>query len=132
LQRVYYVHYETYTHPSLARCDTQIKLWRSRTATVQGLAAKVFDHYLLGGFDTIVSDSRQTGRGREFWEVQLAGHSQTHAVGLLVRDEVRLYDRSMRVDDWLASVDGWGRAASFRQMRFFISTIARDAIGDLG
>lgn len=60
----YYVHYEIHAHPVLGRCATQIKLWRSRTATVQGLASKVFDTYLLGGFDTIVSDSRQTGRGR--------------------------------------------------------------------
>jgi hypothetical protein len=125
----YYVHYEIHAHPVLGRCATQIKLWRSRTATVQGLASRVFDTYLLGGFDTIVSDTRQTGRGREFWEVQLAGHSQTKTVGLLVRDEIKLYDRSLRVDDWLASVDGWGRAASFRQMRFFISNIGREVVG---
>jgi hypothetical protein len=92
------------------------------------MAAKVFDTYLLGRFDTVVSDSCQTWRGREFWEVQLAGHSQTKTVGLLVRDNIRLYDHQMRVDDWLALVDGWGRAASFRQMRFFISTIARDMV----
>jgi hypothetical protein len=79
----YYVHYEIHAHSVLGRCATQIKLWRSRTATVQGLAAKVFGTYLLGGFDTIVSDSRQTGRGR---------------------------------------------AASFRQMRFFISNIGREVL----
>ena len=125
----YYVHYEIHAHPVLGRCATQIKLWRSRTATVQGLASKVFDTYLLGGFGTIVSDSRQTGRGREFWEVQLAGHSQTKTAGLLVRDEIKLYDRALRVDDWLASVEGWDRTASFRQMRFFISNIGREVVG---
>ena len=125
----YYVHYEIHVHPMLGRCATRIKLWRSRTATVQGLASRVFDTYLLGGFDTIVSDLRQTGRGREFWEVQLAGHSQSKTIGLLVRDEIKLYDRALRVDDWLASVDGWGRAASFRQMRFFISNIGREVVG---
>nr|WP_294527853.1 hypothetical protein [uncultured Rhodopila sp.] len=61
--------------------------------------------------------------------MQLAGHSQTKSVGLLVRDEIKLYDRALRVDDWLASVDGWGRAASFRQMRFFISNIGREVVG---
>jgi hypothetical protein len=120
----YYVQYEVGAFPALGRCATQIKLWRSRTATVQGLAAKVFDRYLLGSFDTIVSDSRQTTRGRELWEVQMAGHSQTKTVGVLVRDTVATYDRGMDIADWLAQVDGWGRPASFRQMRFFISNLA--------
>jgi hypothetical protein len=85
----YYVQYETRAHPALGRCATQIKHWRSRAAAVQGLASTVFDRYLMGWSDTIVPDSRQTGRGREVWEVQLAGHSQTKTVGLLVRDEMR-------------------------------------------
>jgi hypothetical protein len=122
----YYVKYEISTLPNLGRCATQVKLWRSRTATVQGLATKVFDQYLLTSFDSIVSDSRQTERGREFWEVQLGGHSQTKSVGLLVRDQMKLYDPSLSVGDWLSSVNGWGKARSFRQIRFFISNLKID------
>jgi hypothetical protein len=127
----YYVHYEISTLPMLGRCATQVKLWRSRTATVQGLATKVFDQYLLAAFQSIVSDSRQTERGREFWEVQIGGHSQTKTVGLLVRDQIELYDPTVgSVGDWLASVKGWGKAGSFRQMRFFISNLKINIAND--
>lgn len=119
----YYVHYEKKNIPTLGNCATQIKLWRSRTATVQNLAAKVFDTYLLGSFDTMVSDSRQTTRGREFWEVQISGHSNSHAVGILINGQIKLYDSSTSIGDWLASAKGWGRSPSFRNIQFFISNL---------
>lgn len=120
----YYVHYEVATFPMLRRSATQIKLWRKRTASIQGLASMVVDRHLLAEYDSVVSDSRQTSRGVEFWQVQLGGHYPSHVVGLMVGRTVEVYDPNEgEIDAWLARVDDWGRGGHYRQRRFFITNL---------
>jgi len=119
----YYVQYEIHSLNHLGRCATQVKLWRSMDASVKFLARTVFDEFLLTRFDTIVSDSHQTDRGREFWRTQIAGNSQTKTVGLIFKNEISVYDKNESIGDWVASQKAWGKDRKYRHMRFFISNL---------
>jgi hypothetical protein len=83
----------------------------------------VFDGYLLAEFDTVISDTLHTVRGKEFWTIQMSSHIHTNTVGFLIQDPVKIYDRTMPMEDWLTSVNGWGTQPSFKHYRFFISNL---------
>lgn len=125
----YYVHYEIASSMGcLGRCATQIKLWRSRRATVQGLARIGFGDILLARFDTIISDDRQTERGREFWEGQMGAFAHSKTVGFLSDVGIRCFDRSVPIADWIDQQDGWGSGRGYRRKRFFISNQSLEEI----
>lgn len=117
----YYVHYQTADLGPLGHCATQVKLWRSRRATVQGLARIGFGEILLARFDTIVSDVEQTERGREFWEGQMSAYAHAKTVGFISDAGIACFDHSVPIGDWIDQQDGWGAGRSYRRKRFFIS-----------
>lgn len=124
----YYVHYEIADLGTLGHCATQIKLWRSTRASVQGLARIGFGEILLARFDTIVSDKQQTDRGREFWEGQMSAYAHSKTVGFLSDAGITCFDGSLPIADWIDQQDGWGTGRRYRRKRFFISNRQREEI----
>lgn len=124
----YYVHYEITNFPALGRCATQVKLWRHSLCSVMNIASKVFDEVLLTSFDTIVSDSRQTDRGREFWLGRIAGYANSKTVGLMYGTEIRTYDLKDDLSSWIIAQDAWGKGKNYRYRRFFISNKTKEEI----
>jgi hypothetical protein len=127
----YYVHYEVSDDLRLKRCASQVKLWRSLYASVQGLARIGFEEILLARFDTIVSDIAQTDRGREFWTVQISAYAGMKTVGFIDQSGIRCFDHSTSIADWVAQQTGWGKERSYRRKRFFISNLPKSAIEDI-
>jgi hypothetical protein len=117
----YYVYYEIANMGTLGRCATQIKLWRSRRATVPNLTRIGFGGILLRRFDTIISDLQQTDRGREFWEGQLSIYQSRKTVGFVSDAGIQCFDHSVPIADWIDQQDGCGVSRSYRRKRFFIS-----------
>ena len=123
-QLEYYMHYEKSNNHVLGNCAAQIKVWRSRHASVVGIATTVFDGWLLVNFDTMISDSRHTERGKEFWITQLSGHVSSHTIGIVRYDDISVYDPAQEsIADWIEGQYAWGRGKSFRNLRFFISNL---------
>jgi hypothetical protein len=120
----YLCHYEKYQHPILGNCATQVKVWRSHYASEVGIATRVFDQHLLKQFSTLISDSRHTPRGREFWITQISGYVATHTVGILRYQDVSVFDaKDSDIKSWITRQCAWGRGRSFRNLRFFISNL---------
>jgi hypothetical protein len=117
----YYLHYEISNNDILGKCATQVKVWRSHYASITGIASTVVDGFLLKNFDTIVSDSYHTARGKEFWITQLSSHISSNSVGVLRYNEISVYHPSISIQQWIEDQDAWGRGKSFRNIKFFIS-----------
>ncbi|AYA40348.1 hypothetical protein HZS38_07585 [Xenorhabdus nematophila] len=51
---------------------SQVLLWRTKkpqhNAVLNGLASKIFFHYLIKSYDVIISDVNQTTEGMSFWQ----------------------------------------------------------------
>ncbi len=124
----YYVHYETATLPPFGKSATQVKLWRSPTASVQNTARMGFQDILLARFDTIISDGQQTDRGMEFWKGQISALADTKTVGIIDNTGIKAFDGTLPISDWIDQQDGWKTARSHRAKRFFISNHAFDQI----
>jgi len=120
----YLCHYEKTVHPILGNCATQVKVWRSHYASEVGIATRVFDQHLLKQFSTLISDSRHTSRGREFWVTQISGHASKYTVGILRYGNISVFDPDHSdIKSWITSQCAWGRGRSFRNLRFFISNL---------
>ena len=118
----YYVKYDVATIQGLGRCATQIKLWRSLYAGVDGLATRVLNDFLLSRFDAVVSDNCHTPDGERFWRLRLSGASSTKTIGcILGPDTIQVYPPGADIEQWLDGVNGWGLHRKFRHIRFFIS-----------
>ena len=118
----YLCQYEKAGHPILHRCASQVKVWRSHYAGEVGIATSVFDGWLLKQFDTVISDSRHTSRGREFWITQMSGHASSHTIGILRYENISVFDpKQSDIKHWIEEQCAWGRGKSFRNLRFFIS-----------
>jgi hypothetical protein len=124
----YYVHYDIATITPFGRCATQVKLWRSDTATVQNTARMGFQEILLRRFDTLISDRQQTDRGMEFWKGQISALADAKTVGIIDARGVHVFDHVLPISDWIYQQDGWNKARSYRRKRFFISNLAADQL----
>jgi len=124
----YYVNYETSKDTNLGNCATQVKLWRSRFASIKNLSSIGFEEILLSRFDTIISDRTQTSRGQEFWCVQISHYCSSKVVGFIDYNGIHCYGHNKPIADWIAEKNAWGKGKSFRNKKFFISNLEKDTI----
>jgi hypothetical protein len=66
---VYYMRYDVQSIPNHGKVGVQTIIWREKgDSAVTGLAKSVFFDYFLKKFGKVMTDDRQTGAGKVFWE----------------------------------------------------------------